>query len=86
MNTVAAKLQKNGGRCMPRPEDYRLEERPMPKLGPGEVLIKVKSTGIRASNIKCYTGAAKRAMRKKSENRRGPGRSRSSFGNRRVRC
>jgi threonine dehydrogenase-like Zn-dependent dehydrogenase len=39
------------------PEDYRLEERPVPKPGPGEVVIKVKSTGICASDIKCYSGA-----------------------------
>ena len=39
------------------PEDYRLEERPLPKVGAGEVLIKVKSTGICASDIKCYLGA-----------------------------
>lgn len=39
------------------PEDYRLEELPVPKPGPGEVLIKVQSTGICASDIKCYTGA-----------------------------
>jgi len=40
------------------PEDYRLEERPVPKPSAGEVVIKVKSTGICASDIKCYTGAA----------------------------
>lgn len=40
------------------PHDYRLEERPVPSPGPGEVLIRVKSTGICASDIKCYTGAA----------------------------
>jgi 2-desacetyl-2-hydroxyethyl bacteriochlorophyllide A dehydrogenase len=39
------------------PEDYRLEERPVPKLAAGEVLIQVKSTGICASDIKCYLGA-----------------------------
>jgi threonine dehydrogenase-like Zn-dependent dehydrogenase len=39
------------------PEDYRLEERPVPTPGPGEVVIRVKSTGICASDIKCYTGA-----------------------------
>jgi threonine dehydrogenase-like Zn-dependent dehydrogenase len=40
------------------PEDYRLEERPVPRPGPGEVVIRVKSVGICASDIKCYTGAA----------------------------
>ncbi|MGI9435969.1 MAG: zinc-binding dehydrogenase [Geminicoccaceae bacterium] len=39
------------------PEDYRFEERPVPKPGPGEVLIRVQSTGICASDIKCYSGA-----------------------------
>jgi threonine dehydrogenase-like Zn-dependent dehydrogenase len=40
------------------PEDYRLETRPVPRPGPGEVVIRVKSTGICASDIKCYSGAA----------------------------
>lgn len=40
------------------PQDYRLGELPVPKPGPGEVVIKVKSTGICASDIKCYTGGA----------------------------
>ena len=40
------------------PKDYRLEELPVPRPGPGEVVIKVKSAGICASDIKCYTGAA----------------------------
>ncbi|SEW22601.1 Threonine dehydrogenase [Chryseobacterium wanjuense] len=39
------------------PHDYRLEEVPVPKPGPGEILVKVKSAGICASDIKCYTGA-----------------------------
>lgn len=39
------------------PEDYRLEERPVPQPGPGEVVIRVRSTGICASDIKCYSGA-----------------------------
>ena len=39
------------------PGDYRFEDRPVPKPGPGEVVIKVKSAGICASDIKCYTGA-----------------------------
>jgi erythritol/L-threitol dehydrogenase len=40
-----------------KPHDYRFEERKVPKPGPGEVLIRVKSTGICASDIKCFTGA-----------------------------
>ena len=39
------------------PEDYRLEEMPVPEAGPGEVLVKVKSAGICASDLKCYLGA-----------------------------
>jgi len=39
------------------PQDYRLEERPVPRPGPGEVLVKVKSVGICASDLKCYSGA-----------------------------
>ena len=27
------------------PEDYRLEELPVPEVGPGEVLVKVESVG-----------------------------------------
>lgn len=34
-----------------------MEELKVPTPGPGEVVIKVKSTGICASDIKCYTGA-----------------------------
>jgi threonine dehydrogenase-like Zn-dependent dehydrogenase len=39
------------------PEDYRLEEMPVPEAGPGEVLVRVKSAGICASDLKCYLGA-----------------------------
>ena len=39
------------------PLDYRFEEVAMPKAGPGEVVIKVDSCGVCASDIKCYTGA-----------------------------
>jgi threonine dehydrogenase-like Zn-dependent dehydrogenase len=40
------------------PHDYRLEEWGVPQPGPGEVVIRVKSVGICASDLKCYTGAA----------------------------
>jgi len=40
-----------------KPQDYHLEEVPMPKAGPEEVIIKVKRVGICASDIKCYQGA-----------------------------
>ncbi len=41
------------------PEDYRLEEVPVPVPERGEVLIKVEAVGICASDLKCYQGAAK---------------------------
>ncbi len=40
------------------PEDYRLEEWITPQPGPGEVVLRVKSVGICASDLKCYQGAA----------------------------
>jgi threonine dehydrogenase-like Zn-dependent dehydrogenase len=40
------------------PHDYRLEEWVVPQPAPGEVVIRVKSVGICASDLKCYTGAA----------------------------
>lgn len=39
------------------PRDYRLEERPVPAAGPGEVVLRVRSVGICASDLKCYLGA-----------------------------
>jgi threonine dehydrogenase-like Zn-dependent dehydrogenase len=36
--------------------DYRLEEIPVPRPGPGEVLVKVLATGICASDAKTYEG------------------------------
>ena len=35
------------------PEDYRLEERPTPEPAPGEVVLRVESVGICASDLKC---------------------------------
>lgn len=41
------------------PGDYRLERHvPVPRPGKGEMLVKVLSAGICASDIKCYGGAA----------------------------
>jgi erythritol/L-threitol dehydrogenase len=37
--------------------DFRHEERPIPKPGPEEVLVKVLTTGICGSDIKCFQGA-----------------------------
>lgn len=39
------------------PRDYRLEEAPVPQIGAGEVLVRVLSAGICASDMKCYSGA-----------------------------
>jgi erythritol/L-threitol dehydrogenase len=41
------------------PNDYTLEEVPVPEPGPGSALIKVEAVGICASDLKCYHGAAK---------------------------
>jgi threonine dehydrogenase-like Zn-dependent dehydrogenase len=41
-----------------RPEEYRLEELPVPRPEPGEVVIRVDACGICASDVKCFTGAA----------------------------
>ncbi|MCS7222548.1 MAG: alcohol dehydrogenase catalytic domain-containing protein [Anaerolineae bacterium] len=38
-------------------QDYRLEEVPVPPIGPGEVLIRVLATGICASDVKTFYGA-----------------------------
>ncbi|WP_324716587.1 alcohol dehydrogenase catalytic domain-containing protein [Carboxydochorda subterranea] len=39
------------------PRDYRWESRPVPEVGPGEVLVKVLATGICASDVKTFYGA-----------------------------
>ena len=41
------------------PEDYRLEERDVPKPGAGELLMRVEAVGICASDLKCFHGAPK---------------------------
>jgi threonine dehydrogenase-like Zn-dependent dehydrogenase len=41
------------------PEDYRLEEIPVPRPRQGEALVRVEAVGICASDLKCYHGAAK---------------------------
>src|SRR4051812_49267527 len=41
------------------PENYVMEEVPVPTVGPGEALVKVEAVGICASDLKCYHGAAK---------------------------
>ncbi len=41
------------------PENYRLEELPVPRPGPGQALVRVQAVGICASDLKCYHGAAK---------------------------
>ena len=39
------------------PKDYRLEEVPVPEAGPEDVVVRVLSAGICASDVKCYLGA-----------------------------
>jgi threonine dehydrogenase-like Zn-dependent dehydrogenase len=39
--------------------DYRLEEVPVPEVGPGEVLVRVLATGVCASDAKTHLGAAR---------------------------
>ena len=39
------------------PEDYRLDERPVPGPNLGEVVVRVRSTGVCASDYKCYCGS-----------------------------
>ena len=39
------------------PKDYRLEQLPTPQAAPGEVVVKVESCGVCASDIKCFLGA-----------------------------
>jgi threonine dehydrogenase-like Zn-dependent dehydrogenase len=41
------------------PEDYRLEEKPVPVPKKGELLMKVEAVGICASDLKLYHGAPK---------------------------
>ncbi|MDR1823993.1 MAG: alcohol dehydrogenase catalytic domain-containing protein [Bifidobacteriaceae bacterium] len=41
------------------PQNYTLETIPVPKRGPGELLLKVEAVGICASDLKCWHGAAK---------------------------
>ncbi|MFL0456621.1 zinc-binding dehydrogenase [Brachybacterium paraconglomeratum] len=44
---------------MHAPEDYRLEERPVPTPAADELLIQVEAVGVCASDLKAYAGAAK---------------------------
>ncbi len=39
------------------PHDYRHDEKPVPTAGPGEVLLKVHSAGLCASDVACFKGA-----------------------------
>ena len=41
------------------PRDYRLEQKPIPKPGPGELLMRVEAVGICASDYKAWSGAPK---------------------------
>ena len=37
--------------------DYRVEERPIPEVGEGDVLVKILAVGICAGDAKCFAGA-----------------------------
>lgn len=37
--------------------DYRVETRPLPEVGDGEVLVKVLAVGVCAGDAKCFDGA-----------------------------
>lgn len=39
------------------PGDYRIEERPIPEIGEGDVLVKILAVGICAGDAKCFAGA-----------------------------
>ena len=39
--------------------DYRIEEKTVPKPGPGEVLVKVAAVGICAGDSKCWDGGVR---------------------------
>src|SRR4051794_20618879 len=39
------------------PQDYRVEELPVPQPAAGEVLVEVDACGICASDMKCWLGA-----------------------------
>ncbi len=39
------------------PKDYRLERVPVPRVGRGEVLVRVKAAGVCASDVKAFLGA-----------------------------
>ena len=41
------------------PGDYRLEERPVPQPGPGELLLRTDAVGICASACATYCGRAR---------------------------
>lgn len=41
------------------PENYTLEQVPVPRPGRDELLIRVEAVGVCASDVKCYHGAAK---------------------------
>jgi threonine dehydrogenase-like Zn-dependent dehydrogenase len=45
----------NAVRCL-GPENYQLQEIPVPVPGPEEVLVKIDACGICASDVKCFTG------------------------------
>jgi L-iditol 2-dehydrogenase len=45
---------KNQAAVLYAPHDIRIEERPIPKPGPGEVLIEIKAVGVCGSDVHYY--------------------------------
>jgi len=57
MSTAQTDLPKTmrAVRCY-GPRDYRLEEIPVPRVKPGEVLVRILGAGICAGDVKCFSG------------------------------
>ena len=45
---------RNRAAVLYAPHDVRLEERPMPRMGPGDVLVEIKSVGVCGSDVHYY--------------------------------
>src|SRR5438128_12022460 len=45
---------KNQAAVLYAPHDIRIEERPVPRPGPGEVLIEIKAVGVCGSDVHYY--------------------------------
>ena len=45
---------RNQAAVLYAPHDIRLEERPMPRVGPNDVLVEVKAVGVCGSDVHYY--------------------------------